>query len=643
MSSDVRWKAQPRRAQIYAAAVIAAGGAVVITHLPVSYPRPGLFAILVAASGLTSIWKVNLPIPLASGSTLSVSYAADLMSLLLLGPRYSLLVAVVGAWTQCTINVQRPYPLYRTAFSMAAEALTMGAASVVYLALGGAIGPHSIVPIAAPVVGAIVTYFLVNTMLVAGAIALSMGSNVWQVWRNDFLWSGVSFLVAGSAGAIAAVVVERGAQWTAVLLLAPVYLTYRTYQVFISRFEDQQEYAAERNRLLENERAARAAAEQANRVKDQFLATVSHELRTPLNAILGWADILRTDRMAAGRRERAVQAIYDSAKRQARLIDELLDVARIMSGKLRLERARVNLVDAVRAAVEIVQPSADAKRIMMTFDADSSIGPFHGDGARLQQIAWNLLTNALKFTPECGRVYVRLRRAGEFAELAIRDTGQGISPAFLGSVFEPFRQADASTTRPQGGLGLGLSIVKYLVEAHGGTVTAGSDGEGLGSVFTVMLPLEREAVPALEEAPDPSLAAVEGACRLDGLRVLVVDDDDASRDVAAAYLEHHGASVRTAASAAEAFEIVRREAVDVLLADVAMPNEDGYTLIRKLRALQPSGVATIPAAALTAFAREEDRQQALQAGFQLHLAKPIDPRSLLDAVASLGRPTVPTP
>jgi signal transduction histidine kinase/ActR/RegA family two-component response regulator len=642
LNVDLTWRAQPRRVQAYVAAVIAAGAAACAAYLPLSFPHPGLFGGLLAAACLTSIWKVNLPIPLASGSTLSVSYAADLMALLLLGPRHALVIAVAGAWAQCTFNVQRRYALYRTVFSMAAEAVTMAATAAAYAALGGTSGPDSMVIVARPVVGAIATYFLVNTWLVAGAIALSIGRPAWQVWRDDFLWSGTSFIVAGGAGAVAAVVVERGAHWLAILLIAPVYLTYRTYRVFVLRLDDERRYVAERNRLLDNERAARTAAEQANRVKDQFLATVSHELRTPLNAILGWADILRSGQLAAARRERALQAIYDSAKRQARLIDELLDVARIMSGKLQLERAQVKLAEAVRGAIEIVQPSADAKRIHIVFDADTSVGLFYGDGARLQQIAWNLLANAVKFTPEGGVIHVGLRRVQRHAELLVTDTGQGIPAAFLTSVFEPFRQVDASTTRPQGGLGLGLSIVKYLVDAHGGTIAAESGGAGCGSTFTVTLPVDDAPDEARPDAMDPALKSaavhVDDAPVLDGLRVLVVDDDDQSRDVVVAYLETHHASVRTAASAAQAFDILQHERVDVLLADVAMPGEDGYSLIRRLRALEPSGVAAIPAAALTAFARDEDRRRALQAGFQLHLPKPIDVRSLVDAVASLARP-----
>jgi signal transduction histidine kinase/ActR/RegA family two-component response regulator len=396
-----------------------------------------------------------------------------------------------------------------------------------------------------------------------------------------------------------------------------------------------------RARVLEREQAARVNAERANHLKDQFLATVSHELRTPLNAILGWAEMLRSGALEDTRRDRACQAIYTSARHQAQLVNELLDVARIMSGKLRLELAAVDLKDVVRGALEVVQPAADAKGIDLSADDDLPVTIIYGDPTRLQQVLSNLLSNAVKFTPRGGTVRLQLRRDDDAAELVVTDTGQGISADFLPSVFEPFRQADGSTTRVHGGLGLGLSIVRHLVDAHNGTVTAASDGEGRGATFTVRLPVaslhgnQGEAIAADEVTAAAGLPV--DAIRLDGLRVLVVDDDDESRQVMAAHLEGHGATVVTAASVAEALEVVRRERVDVLLADVGMPGEDGYALIRKLRAQQAPRAATIPAAAVTAFAANEDRQRALQAGFTLHVAKPVDARSLVNAVARLAK------
>jgi signal transduction histidine kinase/ActR/RegA family two-component response regulator len=537
-------------------------------------------------------------------------------------------------------------------FSAAAEALTMAATGIVYEQLGGPFQPTAAEGLAKPLVAAIGTYFVVNTLLVAGAIAMTTGRGLFRVWRDDFLWSGASFMVAGSVGAMAAVVVARGEHWKAVLLVTPVYLTYRTYELFVGRLEDQSKHMTEIRQLHRgtvealnqarqaerSEQAARKGAERANRLKDEFLAIVSHELRTPLNSILGWADMLRRGRLDEPRRVRAFQAIYDSARRQAQLIDDLLDVSRIMSGKLRLEVTAVDLCDIVHDALHAIQPAADAKNIRITGEAEQGLGIIEGDSTRLQQIVSNLLSNAVKFTPGGGSVHVRLTRTHDAIELTVSDTGQGISAEFLPSVFEPFRQADASTTRVHGGLGLGLSIVKHLVEAHHGSIGADSDGPGRGATFTVRFPVERAWTMV---TPAPSTRIRErlspDAPSLQGVSVLVVDDDDASRHVVAECLQVHEASVHTAASASDAYAALQREKIDVLLADIAMPGEDGYALIRRVRAGFVPGHATIPAAALTAFAREEDRQLALHAGFQMHLVKPVDPAAVVGAVATLAR------
>jgi signal transduction histidine kinase len=491
-------------ARAYVSLVIFAGAATFVVFFPRSIPEPATFVFLLLATCVTSAWKVNLPIPLASGSTLSVSYAANLMTLLLLGPRVAVLVAAAGALAQCTINVKQPYPAYRTVFSVTAEILTMAATGLAYQALGGTLGPFDIGPLMKPLVGAIATYFCLNTGLVAIAIGLTTSRSAWRVWREDFLWSAASFMVAGSAGAIAAVVIHRGEQWKAVLLLAPVFLTYRTYRIFVGRIADERRHQARLAIALEETQAARAASEAANAVKDQFLATVSHELRTPLNAILGWSDMLRSGIIPESRRVAASDAVYNNAQRQARLIDELLDMARIMTGKLRLQRALVEPREIVSGALETVQPAADAKRITIHTDLDPEIGPFYVDGARLQQVLWNLLSNAVKFTPEGGAVHVRVLRRGEVGEMIVADSGSGIPRDFLPAVFEPFRQADGSSTRLHDGLGLGLSIVKHVVDAHGGSVVVESAGEGLGAVFTVRLPL------ASLDRRDPELASPSG-------------------------------------------------------------------------------------------------------------------------------------
>jgi signal transduction histidine kinase/CheY-like chemotaxis protein len=690
---EVAWQSLPRTAQLYVAIVLVLGAAVAGAFLPMSYPRPLLFAIVLVLACLTSAWKVNLPIPLASGATLSPSEAASFMTLLLLGPEHAMVVAVTGVWTQCTINVRQPYPPYRTLFSAAAEALTMAATGLVYVSLGGPVGAVdfsvSIVALAA----AIATCFVVNTGLVAGAIALSTGRGVWKVWRDDFLWGGVSFMITGCAGAAAAIVIEGGDYWQAALMLAPAYVTYRTYRFFVTRLETektlmsgavavlsgrlaeaqrQHREATERlseareverahaaemarlaaelcdlahleemhNELLQREQAARASAEQANVLKDQFLATVSHELRTPLTSILGWADLLRRGILDDASQDRAGRAIYIGAQRQAQLIDELLDVARIMSQKLQLEFVIVDMKDVVRAAVDIVQPNADAKHIAVAVEEDPSVGVVYGDSGRLQQVATNLLANAVKFTHNGGEVHVHLRQTDDDVEMIVSDNGQGIPRDFLSCVFEPFWQADATNTRAHGGLGLGLSIVKHLVEAHDGSISAESGGEGQGARFTVRLPLAEAGV------NQPAAIASEGSSAddldeqtdlLEGISVLVVDDDDESRVIVGAHLEAHGARVLTAPSAAAALDVLQRDRVDVLLADVAMPGEDGYTFMRKVRGLATTRLAAIPAVALTALARDADREDALAAGFQRHLAKPVEARSLVAAVLTLVR------
>jgi signal transduction histidine kinase/ActR/RegA family two-component response regulator len=676
-SNPLAWDGLPRFAQAYVAAITLIGAVVFVLALPHTYPDPWLLGSLLVLACVTSAWKVTLPLSLSSGSTLSVSYAADLMALLLLGAGPAVIIAVAGAWMQCTFRVKQSYPLYRTGFSMSAEAITMVATGLTYASLGGSPGSIDLSSIAKPLVGAIATYFVVNTGLIGGAIALSSGRSWWQVWHDEFLWSAPSFMVAGSAGAIAALIVQQGRHWEALLLLAPVYLTYRTYEIFVGRLEDQRRHVQEtqklhneslealrqalsaeqalaqekerlattladmtrleeaRRQLLNREHSARAAAEQANRLKDQFLAVVSHELRTPLNAILGWAELLQSGKLDHAKGDRASRAILESAKRQAQLIDELLDVARIMSGKLRLERSTVDLIEIAESAVAVVQPVIEAKHIHVDIESTPGLSTVFGDSSRLQQVIWNLLSNAVKFTSEGGTVRVRLHAAAGRAEMVVADSGPGIPAEFLPHVFEPFRQADASTTRTHAGLGLGLSIVKQIVEAHGGTVTAENNPVGRGAIFTVRLPIV--AVRHHRRMTDPSVdPVVKDENSLRGVTVMVVDDDDESRHVVAAHLESCDANVLTAASAAEAFDLLQQHTVHVLLADIAMPGEDGYSLIRRLRALNAS-ISSVPAAALTAFAREEDRQEALDAGYQLHLSKPIDAGSLIAAVATLAR------
>ncbi len=391
---------------------------------------------------------------------------------------------------------------------------------------------------------------------------------------------------------------------------------------------------------------ARAAAERANRMKDEFLAVVSHELRTPLAAIVGWSAILLDERNPpdAATQQRGLQVILRNAKAQARLVEDILDVSRIITGKLVIDQEIVSLVDVVGEALEAVRASAQAKDIELSFDHAEEAFALVGDADRLRQIVWNLLSNAIKFTPQAGRVKLRLKRKLGAVELSVTDSGTGIDADFLPHLFERFSQADTSTTRRKGGLGLGLAIVRHLVELHGGRVRADSSGAGKGSTFVVTLPV-RALQPVRSTTPDLDVTETETATPsedprslavLDGLRVLVVDDENDARDLLSEALSSYGAVVETASSAEECLDILRRFGPDVLVSDIGMPGEDGYRLIRRVRTESPA--PSVPAIALTAFARPEDVHRARAAGFQRHVAKPVEPRVLARAVRELAGP-----
>ncbi|WP_437946966.1 response regulator [Sorangium sp. So ce296] len=394
----------------------------------------------------------------------------------------------------------------------------------------------------------------------------------------------------------------------------------------------------ERQGLLAAAQAAREEAEAASHLKDEFLATMSHELRTPLTAVLGWVRMLRTGKLAEDRRDKALETVERNAQAQAQLIDDLLDISRIMAGKLRLEVQPVELVAVLDAALEVVRPAADAKGVRLEPLLEPGVGPVAGDAGRLQQVVWNLLSNAVKFTSRGGSVRVRLERSEASAEIVVSDTGQGIDPAFLPYVFEQFRQAESGTTRKHGGLGLGLTIVKSLVEMHGGTVQALSDGEGRGATFIVRLPLSVAASHARDRRGMslPGAGGTERPPELEGLNVLVVDDEDDTRELLVTMLEQCGSHVTAVASTAEALLALKALRPDVLVSDIAMPGEDGYALIRKIRALPSAGGGRTPAVALTAYARTEDRTRALRAGFNTHVPKPIEPAELLAVLANIA-------
>lgn len=442
---------------------------------------------------------------------------------------------------------------------------------------------------------------------------------------------------------------------------------------------DRKQIEQERDRLLEGERTARLAAEAANRIKDEFLAVLSHELRSPLNPILGWTKLLRSRQFDPQATDHALETIERNATLQAELIEDLLDVSRILQGKLSLNVAPVDLVETIQSALETVRLAAEAKSINLSFEiatithlenlAASPRSPLTvlGDASRLKQIVWNLLSNAVKFTPAGGHITLQLLKikaqepeqkdeptsiqnlgaAGnsrtqpstlsaqplEKAQIIVTDSGKGISPEFLPYVFEYFRQEDSSTTRKFGGLGLGLAIVRHLTELHGGTIQAESDGEGLGATFRVTLPLlnpEGSISPQKVGSPFASNASL-----LADLRVLVIDDDEDMRELAAISLSQYGARVEVAASAKEALRAINRCIPDVLVSDIGMPDTDGYMLMRQVRSLSPAQGGSIPAIALTAYAGEASQQEALAAGFQLYITKPADPETLANAISSL--------
>jgi signal transduction histidine kinase/ActR/RegA family two-component response regulator len=396
--------------------------------------------------------------------------------------------------------------------------------------------------------------------------------------------------------------------------------------------------------LYASEREARVAADVANRTKDEFLATISHELRTPLNAILGWARMMSKSPAEEARRERALETIQRNAVAMTDLIEDLLDVSRIISGKVRLDREPVDLMRVLDMAVDSVRPSIDSKSLDVRMPArvGDGAGPVTviGDSGRLRQVLCNLLSNAVKFTGGGGRIDILVRPMDAAIEIEIRDTGRGIDAAFLPHVFDPFRQADGSITRAHGGLGLGLSISRHLVELHGGKIHAHSDGVGRGATFVVTLPIDAGGVhdtPAATTGTDtPAMNVANHPARLRGLKVLTVDDDPDARQLVQAVLEDCGSIVRVASTVAEAMRAIEEEIPDVLLSDIGMPGEDGYTLIRRVRALPAGRGGTVPAAALTAYARAEDRRNVLNAGYTIHLPKPLEPAALIAVVAQLA-------
>ena len=496
--------------------------------------------------------------------------------------------------------------------------------------------------------------YIANTVLIAIEKSSKIKESVWNTWRTYYLWTSVTYFAGASAAGIVAILITRHGFY-AVVATAPIILiicfTYQTYLKNIEASLEQTEaarlhveelskYITElqrseeaRGHLLLRAERARAEAEAANRIKDEFLATLSHELRTPLTSLLGWSSVLREGKRDAKVLAQGLDAIDRNARVQAQLIDDLLDVSRIVSGKLNLDVRPLDIASVARAAINVVQPAADAKGITLDYYAEPGLGAISADSARVHQIIWNLLSNAVKFTPHGGKISVCVDQDESDARVTVKDSGQGIDSEFLPRVFDRFRQADSSTTRSFGGLGLGLAIVRHLVELHGGTVSAHSDGVGKGATFTTTFPLMADRTVPVTHAPEISLSDTYS---LDGLKVLLVDDEPEARQIISTVITRTGAEVRACQSAHEALMKLSEWKPDVILSDIAMPGEDGYSFIRQVRSLPHDKGGDTPAAALTAYARDIDRRQALAAGYQMHIAKPIGASQLVTMIARLA-------
>jgi signal transduction histidine kinase/CheY-like chemotaxis protein len=645
-----------RFAKLYVWSIVGFGS--VITLISISQmrfveldPRFLVLAFLVVISSLVAV-----RIPRVSGRITLADTFIFLTMLLFGGPAAVLMSALEGVCTTLLIS-KRPRTVLLNSAVLASS--TFVTAMVLHFLVGP---PAQIVKASysanffvAICLMALVQY-VTNTILIAVEKSWKIGTSIWKTWKTYYLWTSITYFAgASAAGIIANLIITFGfyAITATVPIIVIIYFTYHTYlkniesslvqaQIAQQHVEELSGYIAElqrseevRGQLLQREQRARAEAEAANRIKDEFLATLSHELRTPLTSLLGWACLLRGSQVDENLHERGLEAIERNAKIQAQLIDDLLDVSRIISGKLKLQVRPLDVSSSIESAIAVVRPAANAKNIELVYEKDSSIGAISGDPARMQQVIWNLLSNAVKFTPEGGYIEVRVERANGHVRITVADTGQGISREFLPQVFDRFRQEDSSTTRNYGGLGLGLAIVRHLVELHGGTVQAESPGEGLGATFSAIFPLLAERAQTEDHAHSGS-RRIQTSNALDGLRVLVVDDEADARQIISTVIERTGAEVKACESASEGLQVLQQWHPDVLMSDIAMPGEDGYSFINKVRSLPVDQGGHTPAAAFTAYAREEDRTRALDAGFQMHIAKPVSSSELVALIARLA-------
>ena len=605
--------------------------------------------------------QVGVRIPRVSGRITASDTLIFLTMLLYGGEAAIMLSAFDGVCSSLRITRKLRTILFNSGMLATSTALTVWALRSLFGRLVDIVRPDYAADFIVAICVMALVQYVANTVLIAIEKSNKIEQPVWTTWRKFYLWTSITYFAgASAAGIIAHLILGYGfyAVIATIPIVAIIYLTYDTYLKNIEASEAQTDLAQrhvdelsgyiaelkrseeERDQLLLREQQARAEAEAANRIKDEFLATLSHELRTPLTSLLGWANLLRTSGPDEALTAQGLEVIERNAHSQAQLIDDLLDVSRIISGKLRIETQPVDMSAIIEAAISVVLPAADAKSIQLTYTHRPRVRAVSGDPARLQQVIWNLLSNAVKFTPEGGRVDITLKQLETQTIVIVRDNGKGISPELLPRVFDRFRQGDSSTTRAYGGLGLGLGIVRHLVELHGGTVYAESEGEGKGSVFSLMFPLiisrNGSGSCKLASRSNSDEKLVSSATGLGGLRVLVVDDESDTLQLIRTLLARSGANVRTCESAREALELLKDWMPDVLMSDIGMPGEDGYALIKKVRSLSPETGGRVPAAALTAYAREEDRARALAAGFQVHLAKPISSDELLAAIAHLA-------
>ena len=645
---------QQRFARVYMWSIVGFGSVItLISVYQLSLVQLDLrFVLLALLVTITSLIAVR--IPCVSGRITLADTFVFLTMFLFGGAAAVTMSALEGVSTTLLIS-KKPRTILLNAAMLASS--TFVTAVVLYLSVGSpaqiTVTTYSANFFVAICLMALVQY-VTNTVLISVEKSWKINASVWRTWKTYYLWTSITYFAGASAAGIAANLIATYGFYAVIATLPIVVIIYFTYRTYLKNIESsliQAETAHQhieelsgyvtelkrseevRGQLLERERSARAEAEAANRIKDEFLATLSHELRTPLTSLLGWACLLRGDPEDEKLHEKGIEAIERAAKIQAQLIDDLLDLSRIISGKLNLKVRPVDVSSSIEAAISVVRPAANAKGIQLSYKKAPSLGIISGDSGRLQQVVWNLLSNAVKFTPKGGYIEVRVELVDSHVRVIVTDTGEGISPEFLPQVFDRFRQADSSSTRRYGGLGLGLAIVRHLVELHGGTVHAESPGKSLGSTFSVSFPLLAER-PQLENASDSDSRRIPSST-LDGLRVLVLDDEEDSRQIISTVIERTGAEVKTCESAREALQLLQQWHPDVLMSDIAMPEEDGFSFINKVRSLSMEQGGGTPAAAFTAYAREEDRKAVLDAGFQMHIPKPISSSQLVAMIASL--------